>query len=62
VVVTHELPSIFTIGNNSIFLDVETRTIIASGDPKQLRDSAEDPKVRRFLTRGESGAEAPAHG
>jgi phospholipid/cholesterol/gamma-HCH transport system ATP-binding protein len=62
VAVTHELPSIFTIGNNSIFLDVETRTMIASGDPKELRDHAEDPKVRRFLTRGGDGPEAPAHG
>ena len=36
VVVTHELASIFTIGNNSIFLDAETRTMIAGGDPKDL--------------------------
>ena len=61
VVVTHELPSIFTIGNNSIFLDVETRTITASGDPKELRDHSPDPNVRRFLTRGADGAEA-THG
>ena len=52
VVVTHELQSIFTIGNNSVFLDTETRTMIAQGDPKQLRDHCPDPKVRRFLTRG----------
>jgi len=54
VVVTHELASIFTIGNNSVFLDPETRTMIAVGDPKMLRDESRDPKVRRFLTRGES--------
>jgi phospholipid/cholesterol/gamma-HCH transport system ATP-binding protein len=53
VVVTHELASIFTIGNNSVFLDADTKTMIASGDPKQLRDSCPDPKVRTFLTRGE---------
>ena len=29
VVVTHELASIFTIGDNSVFLDPETRTMIA---------------------------------
>jgi phospholipid/cholesterol/gamma-HCH transport system ATP-binding protein len=52
VVVTHELASIFAIGNNSVFLDTETRTMIAEGDPKQLRDHCPDPKVRRFLTRG----------
>ena len=40
VVVTHELASIFAIGNNSIYLDVESRTITASGDPKKLRDES----------------------
>jgi phospholipid/cholesterol/gamma-HCH transport system ATP-binding protein len=54
VVVTHELASIFTIGNNSLFLDTETRTMLAQGDPKELREHG-DPKVRRFLTRGENG-------
>jgi len=53
VVVTHELASIFTIGNNSVFLDPETRTMIAQGDPKVLRDSSDNPTVRQFLTRGE---------
>jgi phospholipid/cholesterol/gamma-HCH transport system ATP-binding protein len=52
VVVTHELASIFTIGNNSVFLDPETRTMIAQGDPKELRDKCPDARVRRFLTRG----------
>jgi phospholipid/cholesterol/gamma-HCH transport system ATP-binding protein len=51
VVVTHELASIFTIANNSIFLDAETRTMIASGDPKELLEHSPDPKVHRFLTR-----------
>ena len=54
VVVTHELASIFTIGNNSVFLDPETKTMIASGDPKVLRDDTSNPKVRSFLTRGEA--------
>ena len=53
VVVTHELASIFNIGNNSVFLDPETRTMITSGDPKTLRDESPDPGVRRFLNRGE---------
>jgi phospholipid/cholesterol/gamma-HCH transport system ATP-binding protein len=57
VVVTHELASIFTIGNNSVFLDADTKTMIASGDPKHLRDSCPDPKVRTFLTRGELSAQ-----
>ncbi len=54
VVVTHELASIFSIGNNSVFLDPETRTMIASGDPKSLLEKCEDPKVRKFLTRGKA--------
>jgi phospholipid/cholesterol/gamma-HCH transport system ATP-binding protein len=54
VVVTHELASIFAIGNNSVYLDAETRTMTAGGDPKKLRDESPDPKVRSFLTRGEA--------
>lgn len=53
VVVTHELASIFAIGNNSVFLDPESRTIIAGGHPKELLARSQDPKVVRFLTRGE---------
>ena len=55
VVVTHELASIFAVGNNSIFLDLETTTMIASGDPHRLLAESRDPKVRNFLTRGEEG-------
>jgi phospholipid/cholesterol/gamma-HCH transport system ATP-binding protein len=55
VVVTHELASIFAIANNSVFLDVETRTMTASGDPKKLLAESQDQKVRNFLTRGEAG-------
>jgi phospholipid/cholesterol/gamma-HCH transport system ATP-binding protein len=52
VVVTHELASIFAIGNNSVFLDPETKTMIAGGDPKKLLAESKDPKVHSFLTRG----------
>src|SRR5207237_7739088 len=52
VLVTHELASIFAIGTNSIFLDDETKTIIAAGNPTKLLHECRDPKVRRFLTRG----------
>ena len=59
VVVTHELASIFAIGNNSVFLDPVTKTMIAEGDPKWLRDESPDPRVRTFLNRGlENGAGA----
>ena len=60
VVVTHELASIFAIGNNSVFLDADTKTMIASGDPKWLRDESPNPKVRNFLLRGELGNPAQA--
>ncbi len=55
VVVTHELPSIFTIATTSIFLDAASRTMIASGPPRELRDRSDQPAVRRFLRRGEDG-------
>jgi phospholipid/cholesterol/gamma-HCH transport system ATP-binding protein len=54
VVVTHELASLFAIGTNSVFLDAESRTIIAGGNPKQLLIETTNPTVREFLTRGES--------
>ncbi len=53
VLVTHELSSIFAIGNNSVFLDAETKTVIAGGDPNKLLEESGDPKVLSFLTRGE---------
>ncbi len=52
VVVTHELASIFAIGNKSVLLDPDTKTIIAAGDPKKLLAESKDPKVINFLTRG----------
>ena len=55
VVVTHELASIFTIGNNSVFLDPDTKTMLATGHPKDLLENPPDPKIRKFLTRGEDG-------
>jgi phospholipid/cholesterol/gamma-HCH transport system ATP-binding protein len=52
VVVTHELASIFDIGNNSVFLDPVTKTQLATGDPKELRDHHPNDAVRNFLHRG----------
>jgi len=52
VVVTHELASIFAVGNNSVFLDPETKTMIAVGDPKELLANPPDEKIHKFLTRG----------
>lgn len=51
VLVTHELPSIFALGDNSVYLDAETKTMIAGGNPKELLKSCENQKVRDFLSR-----------
>src|SRR5467141_4109938 len=45
VVVTHELASIFAVADYSIFLDTDNRTMIASGDPRDLLAHSTDPKV-----------------
>ena len=51
VVVTHELPSIFTIADRVIMLDKQEKGIIAMGNPQELRDHSDDPRVRQFFTR-----------
>ena len=53
VLVTHELASIFAIGNNSVFLDPVSKTQIATGDPRIMVDQSRDPRVVEFLTRGQ---------
>ena len=53
VVVTHELNSIFAIGNNSIFLDTATKSISARGNPRELLKNPPNQDVYNFLTRGE---------
>jgi phospholipid/cholesterol/gamma-HCH transport system ATP-binding protein len=51
VIVTHDLPSIYSIADRVIMLDNRTRTIIAEGKPAELRDSTTDPWMRRFFNR-----------
>jgi len=58
VIVTHELASIFAIGNNSVFLDPVTKTQLATGNPNELRDHHPNFEVRNFLQRGEAEDEA----
>jgi phospholipid/cholesterol/gamma-HCH transport system ATP-binding protein len=41
-------------------LDAETKTMLATGNPRELRDHSPVPQVRAFLTRGEDGADAAA--
>jgi phospholipid/cholesterol/gamma-HCH transport system ATP-binding protein len=59
VVVTHELQSIFAIADNSIFLDTNTRTMRAQGNPRELLRHSTDPQLREFLTRGTPAAPTP---
>ncbi len=51
VVVTHELPSIFAVADRAIMLDKNTKTIIATGKPAELRNKSDNPWVRRFFNR-----------
>ena len=50
VVVTHELASIFAIADNSIFLDAESRTMSAMGNPRELFKNPPHENVRYFLS------------
>jgi phospholipid/cholesterol/gamma-HCH transport system ATP-binding protein len=52
VIATHELASIFSVADDSIFLDPDAKTISASGKPETLLEESKDPKVQAFLRRG----------
>lgn len=52
VVITHELDSIFAIGDRGLMLDKARRTIVADGSPEYLLKNCDDPWVRDFLNRG----------
>lgn len=54
IIVTHELASIFAIADNSVFLDPVTKTQLATGNPKTLRDECDNFEVRNFLARGQA--------
>jgi phospholipid/cholesterol/gamma-HCH transport system ATP-binding protein len=52
VMVSHELASLLDICDDGVFLDAASRTVIAHGAPKILRDSSDHPAVHAFMTRG----------
>jgi phospholipid/cholesterol/gamma-HCH transport system ATP-binding protein len=52
IMVSHELPSLFGICDDGVFLDADTRTAIARGAPRVLRDECTHPAVRAFMHRG----------
>ena len=51
VIVSHELSSIFTIADRVIMLDKQTKGIVATGNPHELRDHSDNPRVRQFFSR-----------
>ncbi|MFT9016083.1 MAG: ATP-binding cassette domain-containing protein [Acetobacter sp.] len=51
VIVSHELPSLFAIADDGIFLDAVTHTPIAHGAPSTLRDTCALPEVTAFMNR-----------
>jgi phospholipid/cholesterol/gamma-HCH transport system ATP-binding protein len=51
VVVTHELPSIYTIADRVIMLDKRVKKIVATGRPQDLRDHSTNPWVIQFFKR-----------
>lgn len=51
VIVTHELESIYKIADRVIMLDKNTKSIVAEGDPKELRDTSKNQFVRQFFHR-----------
>lgn len=58
VLVTHELASIFKVADRCVMLDRDAQGMIASGDPRRLRDESQDPRVRAFFHRQSRGAQA----
>ncbi len=60
VVVTHELPSIYTIADRVLMLDARKQGIVAEGRPAELRDHAVDPWVRGFFRREVPGVRKEA--
>jgi len=51
VIVTHELQSIMSIAQRIIMLDKSEKGIIAEGNPWELKEHSEDPRVRNFFNR-----------
>jgi len=51
VIVTHELPSIYAVADRVIMLDKESKGIIATGTPQELRDHSDHDLVKQFFKR-----------
>lgn len=51
IMVTHELPSIFTVADQSVYLDPDERRMTAMGNPHDLIRNPPNESVAAFLTR-----------
>lgn len=51
VIVSHELASIFSIAHRVVMLDKAQKGVIAMGDPRELVERGEDPRVKAFFLR-----------
>ncbi len=51
VIVSHELDSIFSVGDRVIILDKKSKGIVAEGDPRVLREKTDNKWVKELLTR-----------
>lgn len=52
VLVSNDHETLLSLADEAIFLDSETNTMTARGNPSHLRDHGLDPKVRAFLGGG----------
>jgi phospholipid/cholesterol/gamma-HCH transport system ATP-binding protein len=59
VLVSHELPSLFAIADDGLFLDADSQTPIARGCPRELARAHVHPTVDAFLRR-EAPPDPPA--
>jgi len=64
VIVSHELPSLFSICDDGVFIDAEAKGAIGHGAPRDLRDRSTNLTVRAFMRRldpdGAAGAQTDA--
>ena len=51
VIVTHELPSIYTVADRVVMLDKEIQGIAEIGSPEELRDKSQHEWIREFMKR-----------
>jgi phospholipid/cholesterol/gamma-HCH transport system ATP-binding protein len=63
ILVSHELPSLFAICDDGVFLDAEAKTAIGHGAPRDLRESSDHPTIQAFMRRSEGiDRREPVHG